>query len=127
VAAATGLGLAAAPPHETEVLRPAAVGTAVCELGLMKLMEHRLGIVGDAYHEGPANVRLRAAEALTTAGAALVATGRGSRVRHALGGTALLVGSALTRFGIFEAGITSAQDPKYTVVPQRQRMDQPAS
>jgi len=32
----------------------------------------------------------------------------------------LLPASALTRFGIFEAGMASARDPKYTIVPQRQ-------
>jgi hypothetical protein len=40
-----------------------------------------------------------------------------------LSGTALLAGSAFTRFGIFEAGQQSARDPKYTVVPQRERLD----
>lgn len=35
------------------------------------------------------------------------------------GGLALLAGSACTRFGVFAAGIASAEDPKYTVVPQR--------
>ena len=30
-------------------------------------------------------------------------------------------GISLTRFGIFEAGMASARDPKYTIVPQRQR------
>jgi hypothetical protein len=34
----------------------------------------------------------------------------------------LAAGSALTRFGVFEAGLQSARDPKYTVVPQRQRI-----
>jgi hypothetical protein len=27
----------------------------------------------------------------------------------------------MTRFGIFEAGMASARDPKYTIVPQRRR------
>ena len=38
-------------------------------------------------------------------------------------GAALLAGSACTRFGVFEAGQESARDPKYTVVPQRERVD----
>jgi hypothetical protein len=38
------------------------------------------------------------------------------------GGAALLLGSALTRFGIFEAGFDSANDPRYTVKPQRERL-----
>jgi len=34
----------------------------------------------------------------------------------------LAAGSLLTRFGVFEAGIASTKDPKYVVVPQRERM-----
>jgi hypothetical protein len=30
----------------------------------------------------------------------------------------------MTRFGIFEAGLASAKDPKYTVVPQRKRLEE---
>ena len=40
-----------------------------------------------------------------------------------LSGAALLAGSACTRFGVFEAGQASARDPKYTVVPQRERLE----
>jgi hypothetical protein len=29
----------------------------------------------------------------------------------------------MTRFGIFEAGMVSARDPKYTIVSQRRRRD----
>jgi hypothetical protein len=38
------------------------------------------------------------------------------------GGTLLAAGSALTRFGVFEAGVESTKDPKYVVVPQRERL-----
>ena len=41
----------------------------------------------------------------------------------AVSGAALLAGSVCTRFGVFEAGQASAKDPKYTVVPQRERLD----
>ena len=77
--------------------------------------------VKEVYHEGKASKYIRAAEILTAAGAVLAGTSGRSRTRAALGGTALLLGSALTRFGIFEAGINSAQYPRYTVVPQRER------
>ncbi|MGH3282204.1 MAG: NrfD/PsrC family molybdoenzyme membrane anchor subunit, partial [Trebonia sp.] len=40
----------------------------------------------------------------------------------AVSGVALLAASAATRWGIFHAGLASAADPKYTVVPQRQRL-----
>ncbi|MDQ4070679.1 MAG: polysulfide reductase, partial [Actinomycetota bacterium] len=32
-------------------------------------------------------------------------------------------GSVCTRFAVFHAGRQSAEDPKYTVVPQRRRVD----
>jgi hypothetical protein len=53
--------------------------------------------------------------------AAKLFTAIGGLVGGRLGGAALLAGSALTRFGIFAAGMTSARDPKYTVEPQRER------
>ena len=34
----------------------------------------------------------------------------------------LLTASALTRFGILHAGIHAANDPRYTVVPQKNRL-----
>jgi hypothetical protein len=34
----------------------------------------------------------------------------------------VMAGSACMRFGIFEAGQASARDPKYTDVPQRERL-----
>jgi anaerobic selenocysteine-containing dehydrogenase len=58
---------------------------------------------------------------LGAAGAVLLA-GRG-RWPAALSGGALLAASACTRFGVFEAGVSSARDPKYTVVPQRERLE----
>jgi hypothetical protein len=65
---------------------------------------------------------LTAAKALTGAGALGALAGRGNRIAAAASGAALLAGSALTRFGIFEAGRASTLDPKYTVQPQRERL-----
>ena len=62
------------------------------------------------------------AEVLTAAGlAGAVLAGR-SRTANMLAGAALVASSALTRFGIFEAGQVSSRDPKYTVGPQRERL-----
>ena len=41
-------------------------------------------------------------------------------------GVALMAASATTRFGVFEAGLASARDPKYTVVPQKERLREAA-
>ncbi|MDE3205312.1 MAG: polysulfide reductase, partial [Acidobacteriota bacterium] len=48
--------------------------------------------------------------------------GRRSRLASAAAGACLLAGSALTRFGVFQAGMQSAEDPRYTVEPQRERL-----
>jgi formate-dependent nitrite reductase membrane component NrfD len=123
LAAAAGLGLAAAPLHETAPLIPLAAGAGLAEAALTSAMHHRMGVVAETYETGTAHRYLRTAEILTVAGALLTAAGRRSRLRAALGGSALLAGSALTRFGIFHAGIASTEDPKYVVVPQRERAD----
>ena len=70
---------------------------------------------------GRTGAMLRLAEALTAGGLAGALLGRRSRALSALSGASLLAASALTRFGIFEAGLASARDPKYTIVPQRHR------
>ena len=66
---------------------------------------------------------MRAAKACTAAGAGLTVRGRAAAGSGAVAsGTLLAAGSLLTRFGVFDAGMASARDPKYTVVPQRERM-----
>jgi hypothetical protein len=65
---------------------------------------------------------MRAAKACTATGAGLTLVAGRSRVGAVLSGVLLAAGSLLTRFGVFEAGMASAKDPKYTVVPQRERM-----
>jgi hypothetical protein len=121
LSSAAGWGLAAAPAAETAPLRPIAVGAGVSELVLSKLMEKRMGLAGEAFHEEKPKKYMHAAELLTGAGVGLAAVGRG-RLTRIGAGLALLAGSAAERFALFEAGIASAADPKYTVVPQRARM-----
>ncbi|HEU5007869.1 MAG TPA: NrfD/PsrC family molybdoenzyme membrane anchor subunit [Jatrophihabitantaceae bacterium] len=123
--AAGGLGLLTAPCAEAGPARRAALGGAALELAASNAMEHAAGLAGETFHDGKAGMMLRAAKALTAGGALLGATlGRRSRAAAAVSGAVLLAGSALTRFGIFEAGRASTLDPKYTVVPQRERLEQ---
>jgi formate-dependent nitrite reductase membrane component NrfD len=121
--AAAGLGLLTAPVAQNgPAVRMAAIGAAG-ELTAVKLLERRIGIVAETYHEGRAGKLMRTAEALTVAGVGgALAFGRRSRFAAALSGAALLAASACARFGIFEAGLASARDPKYTVQPQRERL-----
>jgi hypothetical protein len=96
---------------------------AGAELVAEQLLERRLGMVAETLHAGTAGKRLRAAKVLSAAGAlGSMTVARRSRAGAALSGAALLAGSALTRFGLFAAGMESARDPKYTVEPQRQRL-----
>jgi formate-dependent nitrite reductase membrane component NrfD len=122
--AGAGFGLVAAPLAENAPAQRLAVGGAVTELVAEQLMERRLGMVAESLRTGTAGKRLKAARALTGLGGLGAATlGRRNRVAAALSGAALVAGSALTRFGIFAAGMASATDPKYTVEPQRARLD----
>ncbi|HEX6013673.1 MAG TPA: NrfD/PsrC family molybdoenzyme membrane anchor subunit [Geminicoccaceae bacterium] len=122
-AASGGFALVTAPLHETGPARRLAVGGAVLELVAERQMERAMGMTAEPLHEGKAGTLMRAAKVLTAAGALGALVSGRSRALGALSGAALLAGSACTRFGVFEAGQESARDPKYTVVPQRERLD----
>jgi formate-dependent nitrite reductase membrane component NrfD len=111
-------------PNDAGPARRLAVGAVAAEGAVMQAMERRLGEVGEVYKQEAAGTFARAAKALATGGAALVATrGRRSRRAAALGGALICAGEACLRFSVFKAGFQSARDPKYTVRPQRERAD----
>jgi hypothetical protein len=39
-----------------------------------------------------------------------------------VGGSLVLAGELALRWSVFKAGFQSAQDPRYTVIPQRERL-----
>jgi hypothetical protein len=85
----------------------------------------RVGMVAEPYQQGRPGRLMRTARVLTAVAAGATAlAGRRSRTVSALAGAACVTASVLTRFGVFEAGIESARDPKYVVVPQRERLRQ---
>ena len=118
--AATALFL---PPDEGAPARRLAVGGVVGELAWMKVMEKRLGFVGEVYKQGAAGRFGRMAKTCAAAGAGILAW-RGKRSRAAVvGGSALvLAGEIALRWSVYKAGFQSARDPRYTVVPQRERL-----
>jgi formate-dependent nitrite reductase membrane component NrfD len=123
--AAAGYALIAAPRSEQGPARRLAILGAVIELTAEQLMERRLGMVAEALHTGTAGRRLKLAKLLSLAGIAGTAgIAPRSRAGGALAGVALVGASALTRFGVFAAGMQSASDPRYTVEPQRRRLAQ---
>ena len=84
-----------------------------------------MGITAEPLHEGTPGTLMRASKALTVAGHARHAARRPPQPGSAPppSGLALMAGSACLRFGVFDAGQASARDPRYTVVPQRERVD----
>jgi hypothetical protein len=119
-----GLGMLLAPVAETGPARRLAAAGAAAELIASRLIERRPGLVTEAYTTGRAHRLRRSSEYLTLGGAVLAVSGaRRSRLAAVAGGLALLTGSALQRFGTFEAGVASTKDPKYVVVPQREGLE----
>jgi hypothetical protein len=123
-ASAGGLGMALAPVHEAGPARALAGYGAIVELTASKIMDQRLGLVAEAYHTGRAGTLRRWSERLTAAGLIGIVAARRNRTAAVASGLALLAGSALQRFAVFQAGVASTEDPKYVVVPQRQRLDE---
>jgi Polysulphide reductase, NrfD len=107
---------AAAPARRLAVL-----GTAL-EIGASKVMEIRLGELGEPYHTGTAGKLNRVADGLTVVGGLTLGAFGRRRVAAVAGGASLLAGAACKRWAVFKAGFQSAADPKYTVGPQRQRI-----
>ena len=123
-AAGGGMGLVGASVRDNVPAARLAVAGAVVELAAGEYMERKLGLLGDVYQKGRAHTLMRASKACLAAGAVGAVLGRRRRWSAALSGLALMAGSALTRFGVFDAGIASANDPAHIVVPQRERIRQ---
>lgn len=123
--AAGGAGLILAPRRENSPAWRMALLGGVGELVVGQLYEQRLarGGVRQALDSGLAGRRMKLAKALAAGGVVSAALlGRRSRAAAIGAGAALVASSALTRFGIFAAGMSSAEDPRYTVEPQVTRL-----
>lgn len=122
-AASGGLGMIFSPVVQSLPARRMALGGAAVELVMEKQMERSMGMTAEPLHQGKAGNLLKAATLLTVGGAAGTVLAGRSRAVAVVSGVALMAGSACTRFAIFEAGQASARDPRYTVVPQRERLE----
>ncbi len=122
LAAGGGLCMAFTPVEQAGPARTAAVVGAAVELAAMHKVENDHGVVSEPFHIGRAGKLLRAARACTAAGAVGATVVGGKRWGAVASGALLAAGSLLTRFGVFDAGMASSKDPKYVVIPQRERM-----
>jgi hypothetical protein len=123
LASGAGVGLVAAPDREVGPVQRLAVLGAAMEMLAARSVRQNLGLLSEPYVTGRAGRLLHAGEMLTAAGVAGALVGGRSRVVRALSGVSLLAAAAVTRFGIFEGGVASTEDPKYVVLPQRRRLE----
>ena len=112
------------PIEDAGPARRLAIGGALLELGTAQVMERRLGeLLAEPYHQGEAGRFDKLAKVLSGLGAAVSAFASRKRRSAAIAGGALvLAGAACERLSVFRAGFQSARDPKYTVMPQRERL-----
>ncbi len=128
--AAGGLGLLAAPAGESGPARNLALAGQAMEMLAFDRMNRRMGMTAEPYHRAAAARTSESARSLAPSarrgrpwrGLPRCRRAGPRRIAAAVSGAALVGASAATRWGIFHAGMASARDPKYTVVPQRERL-----
>lgn len=121
--AASGLAMVTTPVSETGPARRLAVLGVVGDLVAMKVMERNMdSVAAEPLHHGTPGRMLKWSERLVIAGGLGTLLGGHNRAAAAASGIALMTASALTRFGVFEAGLESARDPRYTIEPQKRRL-----
>ncbi|GLY91658.1 NrfD/PsrC family molybdoenzyme membrane anchor subunit [Actinoallomurus iriomotensis] len=127
LASAGAVGMAAVPRGQAGPARRMALLGAGLELAAAGTLEKGAGmreqaeLISEPYRTGRAGTLLRLGRGLTAAGAAGTLVAGRSRTAAVVSGLVLTGGALCTRFGVFYAGLASAEDPKYTVVPQRAR------
>ncbi|GAA1977054.1 polysulfide reductase NrfD [Nocardioides panacihumi] len=119
--AAGGLAMMLVSTSEAGPARRMALAGAAIEILAAERVLGK-GLVAEPYHVGRPGRMMKLARRATTVAAALTVVGGRSRVASALAGATYLSASLATRFGIFGAGLASAKDPKYVVIPQKERL-----
>ena len=121
--AAGGLAMVFVPCAQAAPARRMALAGAAVEIAAAESILVRRGLVAEPYRIGTPGRLMKIARNSTAAASALtLVAGRRSRLLSAVAGLTYVAASVTTRFGIFEAGRASARDPKYVVVPQRERL-----
>jgi formate-dependent nitrite reductase membrane component NrfD len=122
-ATAGATGLLVGPVEESAPARRLLLGGVVLTAAATKLMEKRLGTAAEPYAQGAAGVLMRAGKGLSAGGAVLAALAGRRRTVAVAGAALVLAGEVCLRWSVFRAGFQSARDPKYTVEPQRRRLE----
>jgi formate-dependent nitrite reductase membrane component NrfD len=121
--ASAGLAMVTTPVAETAAARKLAVLGVIGDVVATRVMHRRMDpVAAEPLREGRAGTMMQLSEALAVAGGIGTLLGGRRRGVAVASGLALVAASALTRFGVFEAGIHSAKDPRYTIEPQKRRL-----
>jgi hypothetical protein len=124
VASAGAIGVAFAPPAESGSARRLMIGGAIGILVAGSTMETRLGpLLAEPYRTGKAGEFRNTSTVLSLGGIAIGVLGRKSRTATRIAAICIAGACILERFAITTAGKQSALDPKYTVEPQRERLE----
>ena len=123
-AAAGGAAAVLTPAAAAAPARRLALAGAVTELVAQRAMEKRLGaLAAEPYTRGRAERYSKLGERLMLAGVGLMAVAGRRRAGAVVAGSLLMGGSLAQRFAVVHAGMISAEDPKYTTLPQRERAE----
>ena len=121
--ASAGLAMVTTPVDEAAPARRLVLLGVMGDLLATSVMHRRMDpVAAEPLHDGRSGQMIRLSEALAAVGGIGTLLGGRRRGVAVAAGLALVAASALTRFGIFEAGIRSAKDPRYTIEPQKRRL-----
>ncbi|MGC4934308.1 NrfD/PsrC family molybdoenzyme membrane anchor subunit [Gordonia sp. DT30] len=121
--AASGLAMVTTPVDQAGPARVFAAVGVVGDVAATRIMERGMdSVVAEPLHQGAPGKAMRWAERLAVAGGIGTLLSGRSRAVSVASGLTLLAASACTRYGILHAGIESAKDPRYTIVPQKRRL-----
>lgn len=121
--AASGIAMVSTPVRQAGPARVLALLGAAGDLVGMHYTKTRMHpLEAEPLDEGAPGAKLRWAERLAVAGGLGTLLAGRSRLVAVASGLALASASALTRFGVLEAGRESVKDPRRVIEPQRERL-----
>ena len=123
--ASGGLGMITTPVADAKPARVLAITGSAAELVASELMERRMDpVAAEPLHHGTPGKMLKWSKYLAAAGGLGTLLGGRNRAVAVASGVTLLAASALTRFGVLEAGLESTKDPRYVIEPQKRRLEE---
>ena len=124
VGAAGAVGSAFAPAEESGFARLLMLAGAFGLPVAGRIMETQLGhFIGEPYSKGKGGSFRRVSGALSLAGGAIGLLGGRNRTANRVAAACVAAAGVFERFAVSAAGKQSAQDPKYVVQPQRERLE----